>query len=238
MLESFKQRSRQLERIDTGTYTPEEYEQFLIDIRLVNRFAGDNRALARSLFRDIKRENQPRFSVLDVGAGSGELLRACARFARNTGRESKLVGLELNRRSSVATLEESERFKEVSSVQGDALSLPFGEGAFDYVICSLFTHHFDEKEIDSILKNMARVAKKKIFVIDLERHPGAYLLYKIFCLFFVKGSLVKSDGALSILRGFRPSELEKIASDAELGSPVVRRHFPFRLVLEASGLKN
>jgi len=233
MFSEFAQRSHEFERIDTGDYTAEEYDQFLADIRIVNRFAGDNRALRKTLFRDVERSQLKAFSVLDVGAGSGELLRTCADFARKTGRGASLCGLELSERSSFAILEQSSGIDEIKAVRADALALPFKSDSFDYVICSLFTHHFRENEIETILAAMARVARRKIFVIDLHRHPTASILYKMFCAVFVKGILVKTDGALSIMRGFKPAEMQKIALNAGLSSASVKRYFPFRLVLEA-----
>ncbi len=238
MLNEFSERSYQLERIDTGDYTAEEYDQFLKDIRLVNRITGDNRALSKSLFRDIARENLREFSVLDVGAGSGELLRSCARFARKNNRRAALFGLELNRRSAESILMESKDFNEIGSICGDALRLPFADNSFDYVVCSLFTHHFREAEIIRILKRISRLAKRKIFVIDLHRHPAAFSFYKLFCAAFSISPLVREDGSLSIKRGFKPSELENIAGQAGLDAPIVKRSFPFRLILTANGVKN
>ncbi len=68
-------------------------------------------------------------------------------------------------------------FDEISSVRGDALQLPFSDAQFDYVICSLFTHHFVDEQVVQILREMSRVARRRIFVIDLHRHPIAYFLY-------------------------------------------------------------
>jgi len=229
----FQNRSLKLERIDTGDYTPEEYDRFLQDIRLVNRFAGDNRALKNTLLREIEREDLRTFSVLDIGAGSGELLRVIAKFARKGGRETQLYGLELNARSAEAILEESKDFAEISSVRGDALRLPFAENSFDYAICSLFTHHFTDENIIAILREMSRVARHKIFVIDLHRHRMAYLSYRIFCAAFRISPLVVQDGSLSILRSFYPAELKLLAEKANLRNISVKRHLPFRLVLEA-----
>jgi len=233
-MSDFKTRSLKLERIDTGDYTPEEYDRFLHDIRLVNRFAGDNLALKKTLLREIEQADLREFSVLDIGAGSGELLRVVARFARKQKRKTNLCGLELNARSAEAILEESKDFAEINSMRGDALNLPFADKSFDYAICSLFTHHFTDENIIAILREMSRVARRKIFVIDLHRHKTAYLFYRIFCAAFRISPLVVQDGSLSILRSFSPDELKILAEKANLENISVERHFPFRLVLSGS----
>lgn len=228
----FETRSLKPERIDTGDYTPEEYDRFLSDIRLVNRWAGDRRALRLSLLREIEKEDRRQFSVLDVGAGSGELLRAAARFARRQNRRTNLLcGLELNERSAGAILEESGRFAEIKAVRADALDLPFADDSFDYVICSLFTHHLSDEAIVRVLSEMGRVAARRVFVIDLHRHPVAYGFYQIFCVAFGISRLVREDGSLSILKSFRPAELEQFGERANLRTVSVERRFPFRLVL-------
>lgn len=230
----FKERSQKLERIDTGDYTAEEYDRFLHDIRLVNRFAGDNWALSKTLLREIKKENLQEFSVLDVGAGSGELLRTVAKFARKEKRKTRLFGLELNERSAAAILEESGKFEEINSIQGDALSLPFEDDSFDYAISSLFTHHLTDENIIQTLSEMSRVSRQKVFVIDLHRHPAAYAFYKMFCVTFRISPLVREDGSLSILRGFKDEELEHLAQKADLKDVSIEKHFPYRLVLEGN----
>jgi ubiquinone/menaquinone biosynthesis C-methylase UbiE len=227
----FKTRSTKLERIDTGDYTPQEYDDFLHDIRLVNRFAGDNRALQKSLLQDIQQHKLKQLSVLDVGAGSGELLRTIARFSRKKRLSAKLFGLELNKRSAESILEESGNFPEIRSIRGNALSLPFADNSFDYVISSLFTHHLTDPQIVKTLSEMSRVASRKIFIIDLHRHPLAYAFYKFFCVGFRISRLVREDGSLSILRGFKSNELNSLAERANLRNITVKRYFPYRLVL-------
>lgn len=229
----FKKRSLKLERVDTGDYTTQEYDRFLREISLVNRLTGDNRALKTTLLRDIERKNLKEFSVLDVGAGSGEFLRMIAKFARKQKRKADLFGLELNKRSAQAILEESKEFREIKSIRGDALELPFKANSFDYAVCSLFTHHFTDENIVKILREMARVAGQKIFVIDLHRHKMAHFSYQIFCAAFRISPLVREDGSLSILRAFIPDDLERLAETAKLENGSVKRHFPFRLVLSA-----
>lgn len=227
MKDMFQARSKDLERIDTGDYTPQEYERFLHEISFINRHLGDERAMRETLLREITRENLREFSVLDVGAGSGEMLRAVSNFARKTNRKAQLFGLDLNEISAKSI----KNLAETPAVRGDALCLPFADKSFDYTICSLFTHHFSDASIVKILEEMQRTARREIFVVDLHRHRLAYLSYKIFCAIFSISPLVRQDGSLSILRSFKPSELKDLAEKASLKNVSVERHFPFRLVL-------
>lgn len=228
----FKTRSDKLELIDTGDYSSEEYEGCLVELRRINRWMGDESALKNSLLREIAKENPSEFSVLDIGAGSGEFLRIIARFARKESIKTRLCGLELNARSAAAILEESKDFAAISSIRADALNLPFADNSFDYTICSLFTHHFADGKVIEILREMKRVSLSKIFVIDLHRHPVAYYFYTTLGKIFLHNRLIRHDGALSILRSFKPSELYKLAAAADLTEIKIRRRFPYRLVLE------
>jgi ubiquinone/menaquinone biosynthesis C-methylase UbiE len=230
----FTQRSYELEHLDKGDYTPEEYEGCLVELRFVNEWLGDARALKRSLLSWIEHAGLSEFSVLDVGAGSGELLRVIANEAREHGWHARLVGLELNERSARAILEESRAYGEIAAVRGDAFHLPFAADAFDFVLCSLFTHHFRDDDIIRILREFARVVRRRVFVIDLHRHPVAYYFYTTVGKLFLHNRLIREDGALSIRRSFRPHELQRLAEQAGLKQIEVQRHFPYRLVLSGS----
>lgn len=217
----FKTRSTEPERIDTGDHTPEEYETFLREIAFINRYLGDARALRRSLFREIERLDLREFSVLDVACGSGELLRQTAELARRSGRYARLTGIDLHELSFV------EPAAGISFVRGDAFRLPFADGSFDFAISSLFFHHLSDEQIPLALSEMSRVARRGVFVIDLERRRTAYYLYKLFCLGFRISPLVTHDGSLSVKKGFDRGELAGFAP----GSARCFRSFPFRLIL-------
>jgi len=234
MFEKFRQRSLEPENLDKGSYTPEEYEGCLVELRRVNEWLGDANALRDSLLKEIERRDLRSFSVLDVGAGSGELLRVTAKWARETSRQAALVGLELNERSAQAILDESTDFREISSVRASGFQLPFGDNSFDYAIQSLTLHHFDDAGAVKILREMARIAKRGIFVIDLNRNPVAYLFYTTIGHLFLHNRLLREDGALSILKSFTPEEMEQIAQQAGLANARVDKHFPSRLVLSSS----
>ena len=234
MFEKFSHRSYELEDIDTGNYTPAEYENCLKELQVVNRWMGDAHALKQTVFRDIENNSITEFSILDVGAGSGEILLVTAAWARSTNRRLRAIGLELNERSALAINEESKDFPEITSVRADALQLPFHEAEFDYVMCSLFTHHFVDEQVVHILREMSRVARRRIFVIDLHRDPVPYFFYTTLGKLVLKNRLIRHDGALSILRSFKADELFSLGRAAGLRDVSVEHHFPARLVLSAA----
>ncbi|MEO8041953.1 MAG: methyltransferase domain-containing protein [Acidobacteriota bacterium] len=227
----FEKRSTELERIDTGDYTPEEYATFLREIAFINRYLGDGRALKKTLLSEIAKANLREFSVLDVGCGSGELLRMIAEFAQKNGRTASLTGIDLNPISSATTQSESSGFPEIVSVQGDAFQLPFADGAFDYAIASLFFHHLTDEQIPIVLREMSRVARRGIYVIDLHRDPVAFVGYKAFCFVFRISELVRHDGSLSITKGFKVEDLKRLSLSAGLEASVAEHVFPGRVVL-------
>ena len=234
MFDRFRQRSSELEHLDKGDYSAAEYEGCLVELRRVNRWLGDARALKKSLFSEIEKQDLRSFSLVDVGAGSGELLRVVASWTRSRGQSSTLVGVELNQRSCDAILEESKDFAEIAAVRGDAFRLPFVDHQFDYAMCSLFTHHFSNANVIKILQELGRVAARRVFVIDLHRNPVPYYFYTTIGKLFLHNRLIREDGALSILRSFTPPELESLAERAGLEGIKLTRSFPYRLVLSAT----
>src|SRR5262252_8084485 len=167
MFARFRQRSLEPENLDKGSYTPEEYEGCLVELRRVNEWLGDANALRDSLLKEIERRELRSFTVLDVAAG----------WARDSDRRAFLVGVELNERSARSILEESSEYPEIASTRANGFTLPFADRSFDYVIQSLTLHHFDDPGAVKIIREMVRVARRGIFVIDLHRNPVAYFFY-------------------------------------------------------------
>ena len=61
MFDRFRQRSYELEHLDKGDYTPEEYEGCMVELRRINRLLGDTSALRHSLLAEIEREGLKSF---------------------------------------------------------------------------------------------------------------------------------------------------------------------------------
>lgn len=233
MFASFKQRSYRLERLDTGDYTLEEYAKWQREMNAIHRVFGETRALRNSLVSEILASREPQVSILDVGAGSGELLRTLSKSLN--GKKAFLAGVELDAEAA-RSIRNIKSGCELVAVRSDAMQLAFADDSFDYAFCTLILHHLSDEQAVTMLCEMSRVAKKKIFVVDLNRSRVAYYFYKIASRIFLQ-RLTQEDGALSILRSFRPDEMRVLAEKACLTDISIQNSIANRLVLSGSKSK-
>jgi ubiquinone/menaquinone biosynthesis C-methylase UbiE len=119
-------------------------------------------------------------------------------------------------------------------VAADARALPFRDGSFDLSTATLTLHHFRDEECLGVLAEMGRVSKHAVIVSDLERNAMNYLGARLVSETLWRGDrLARNDAALSVRRSFTADELRSLAERVGFRRVEVRRHFPFRIVLEA-----
>ena len=224
-------RKRDAELLDQEGHDREELATSLELVDGVNRWLGGRRALHRHLQRlDVDRE---RLGVLDVGCGAGHGLLALARRWPGPGRPGHLVGVDRHPQIVRLARETTGPDDRIEVVRGDALRLPFAADAFDLTICTLTLHHFFGDDAVAVLREMARVSRLRVLVNDLERHVLNYVAARVLAVTVWRRSPVtRHDGPLSVRRAFTSAELRRLGEEAGLTDLRVRRHFPFRLILE------
>jgi ubiquinone/menaquinone biosynthesis C-methylase UbiE len=234
MFPTFGTRSVEPEIMDGVDYTASELRASLSDLRRINRFLGGRRALFKHLLPMIENLGQSRVRLLDLGTGSADIPVAIAKWARNRGLSLEFVVVDNNR----LAVEEARRatldYREISILQADALAPPFREESFDFVLCSLFLHHFRTEDAAKLLARYSRIARQAVIINDLHRHWLAYYSIRVLTAVFNASRLVRNDAALSVLRGFTRRDVAEIASLA--GQPLeIFPHFPYRFALIAEG---
>jgi hypothetical protein len=63
-----------------------------------------------------------------------------------------------------------------------------------------------------LIKGILEKASIGIVVNDLHRHAMAYFLFRLLCL-FTTNNMVREDGLISILKGFKRDELIRISEN-------------------------
>jgi len=167
--------------------------------------------------------------VLDVGTGSGDVpSRVAARLRRKLpGCAAVAVGID---RDPVAT-RLARGVSGLRVARGDALRLPLADRSVDLVMAVKFAHHFEGEGLSRLISELARVARRRVIVLDIERHWAAYWGFKLWSLVFTRNRLVRYDGPLSVLRGFTAAELMGVARPLSGFRWTVRRRFGFQIVL-------
>jgi 2-polyprenyl-3-methyl-5-hydroxy-6-metoxy-1,4-benzoquinol methylase len=96
------------------------------------------------------------------------------------------------------------------------------------IICNLFLHHFTDEQIRKMLSYWSNSGCKAIVINDLDRNPLAYYLFRLFGVIFMKSKIAIHDGLISILRGFRNSELEQFSQSIGAAAYHIRWKWAFR----------
>lgn len=214
MLSNFERRANEGEIMDDLSQPQHEFAAAYRELEIINRWLGGVRAIERFLPAGSN------LLILDVAAGACDVSETLLERM-----PCRIVVLDLNAKGLT-------RARKSWPVVGDALDLPFRDGAFDVVMASLFFHHLSNEDCVRVLAQMWRIAKRRVLVNDLHRHAVAYFLIHALAALFSKSRMFRHDAPVSVLRAFRPLELLEIAKKA--GVPArVHRSFPYRLVLMA-----
>ena len=218
--------------MDRPDNRPDELEGALRDIRLVNRYLGGSRALLSELRPLLHgaRPDRP-LELLDVGTGGADLPLAMVRFARRVGRELRVTALDRDPQTAAIAARAAADTPEIRVVVSDACALPFAERSFDLVTASMFLHHFAHDEVVRLLASFRRLARQAVVVNDLRRHLLPWSFIHVVSRATRRHPMFVHDAPLSVLRGFTPRELQRAAREAGASRAMVRRRWPFRLLL-------
>jgi hypothetical protein len=215
------QRISQQEILDSDACPPVEVEASLRDLGRINRWFGGVATTRWMIERVASATRQKSFSVLEVAAGFGEVPKAAGQQLARKG-----IVLEVTHLDRVRShLLQGER-----AVVANALALPFQDGSFDLVSCSLFAHHLEPADLACFTREGLRVSRRAVLINDLIRHPlHLALVYAGFPL--MRSYVSRVDGLASVRRAYVPGEMRQILSSGIESTPRIEisRHLLFRM---------
>ncbi len=223
MLEGWARRRREL--FDDPAADAATVVASLRDIARANRYFGGTAAAVSRLdefFRAAPRGSA--LTLLDVGAGDGDIARAAQHRAAERGLRVRALALERHR----AAARHAARDGALAPLLGDAPALPLRDASVDLVLCSQLLHHFSGRAVVATIGELSRVARLGVVVADLVPSPLAALGFWLAAFPMRFHPVTRHDGFVSVLRGFTPAALERACRDAGV-EPRVRAHPGYRI---------
>lgn len=221
-------RSTEEEIMDDLSMEGEMLRQTLDQIASINQRLGGNQATISGLHTLLKTAPKDAVvNIVDLGCGSGDMLRAVAGYGRKNNFVFKLTGIDANEYTVNYARKLSVDYPEISFIKMDVLADEFSDINSDVVLATLFLHHFTEKQIEQLLLPVVHKARIGVVVNDLHRSRAAYYLFKGLSL-FLTNPMVKKDGAISVLRGFKKNELITISKKLKDSVSTIQWKWAFR----------
>jgi hypothetical protein len=198
----------------------------LDDIARLNAWFGGRRAVVDALEPHLARARGTTLTALDVGAGSGDILRAAIAAAR--AHEVRLVGLALERSRPAAALTHA---RGLPTLVADGAALPFADASVDFVIVSQVLHHLPAAQAVRWLAAFDRIARRAVIVADLRRSRLAIAGLWLAGVPLGLDPSTRRDAITSLRRGYTRAELDTLLTEA--GLPARTRYRPWSRVVAA-----
>src|ERR1700733_840545 len=201
----FKNRSHQQEWLDRDDIDPHELKAVLHDLARFNTAFFGHRPILRWLGRILGRKTTGSApTILDVGCGYGDLLRAIRRWANKRNLKPALFGVDL----------------------------PPGR-RFDIIVSSLVGHHLSDEKLRDFLVLLERASTQGWLIYDLQRHRVLYEVIGLASRLARLHPMVTNDGQISVMRSLTRKEwTDRLAAAGIELSNVKIRWFLFRFVIE------
>ncbi|WP_188667960.1 methyltransferase domain-containing protein [Tersicoccus solisilvae] len=201
------------------------YRLFGVVNPLVAAWGPVYRQRLRPVLRTAAAAGRPA-TVLDVGAGGGDVARSLARRAARDGIDVAVTAIDPDPRAHAwASAHDGDAGLTYRAAASGEL-VATGE-RFDVVVSNHVLHHLGAAELSGLLADTAALTAGVAVHNDLRRSRAAWLLYWIGTLPVARvRTFLRFDGLLSIRRSYRPAEL---AAMVPAGWRVERQRF-FRLL--------
>jgi ubiquinone/menaquinone biosynthesis C-methylase UbiE len=208
------------ELLDDDLGTPAEVAVSLNDLRHINQWFGGTRTTI-TLLRQIARQSKAEeLSLLEIGAGAGDVPRFAKRALAQRGVTLNVTLLD----RSLSHLPRGG----TSSVVSDAMRMPFPDNSFDVVGSSLFAHHFDPEALKSLIAESLRVCRRAVIINDLIR-SRLHLLLVFLGMPLFRSRITWHDAPASVRAAYSVGEMRSVLAKLGMSRVEVSRHFLYRM---------
>ncbi len=233
---SFKNRSGQSEMMDAPDIPVQLLHKNLGELDVLNRYLGGHSISIEGIKR-LMTDRQKIYHIVDLGCGSGDVLKYIARWARLNQYQVKLTGVDKNPDAIQYLIINCSEYSEITGVVSDYRDFLKTDPKVDIVHCSLFCHHLNNQELLQLFSYLKTYTSEGFVVNDLQRSPIAYYSVWFLTRLLNGSALSKHDGPISVLRAFSRNELEQLLHTADLQEISIQWRWAFRYLVVAKNAK-
>ena len=229
----FRRRSHQQEWLDRDDIDPAELKAVLHDLARFNTAFFGHSPILRWLGRILGRTTSGAApTILDIGCGYGDLLRAIRRWANKRNLKPTLLGVDLNPETIRIARDVTDQADEIDFAVMDVFDLAAGR-RFDIIVSSLVAHHLSDEKLRDLLVLLEHASTQGWLIYDLQRHRLLYEAIGAASRLARLHPMVTKDGQISVMRSLTRKEwADRIAAAGIELSDVKIRWFLFRFVIE------
>ncbi|AWA30619.1 methyltransferase [Flavobacterium magnum] len=220
-------RSDAAEIMDDFSLEGETLRDALDKIEGINHWLGGNKVVLEGIRNLIGNPKSTQtITVCDVGCGNGAMLRCIADYALVNNLRMELTGIDANLFTVDHARKLSHHYPNIVYKCEDVFQKDFGE--YDVIVCTLTMHHFKDDQVVSLMQRFYANSRIGIVINDLHRSALAYRLFQVVCFVFRLNKMSKDDGLVSILRGFKKTELMAFSEKLNFQNYSIRWKWAFR----------
>jgi 2-polyprenyl-3-methyl-5-hydroxy-6-metoxy-1,4-benzoquinol methylase len=221
----FKIRSTEKELLDRDDIPEQALRRNLMELDVINRYLGGY-SISKSALKKVLKPKQ-NMVLVDIGCGGGHTLKNIHEWSLRKRYSLQLAGIDKKETCIRHSIETNAGKAGLRFICDDYRNADAHLSRIDVIHASLFCHHLSEDEIKELI-TYAREKNIILVINDLQRNALSYFAIKALTALFSRSYLVKNDAPLSVLRGFKKSEWERILKSCGTESYSIENKWAFR----------
>ncbi len=229
---NFTTRSQQSELLDRHDIPFVDIIRNMQELEFINTYLGGHHITIAGI-KEFADDNE--LIVCEIGCGGGDNLAVVYKWCVKNKIKVRLIGIDINYNCiEYAKIRNGKLL--CQWIVSDYATVIFKEKPH-VIFSSLFCHHFTDDQLMSMLNWMRNNSTNGFFVNDLHRHALAYYSIRMLTACFSGSYLVRHDAPLSVLRGFKRSEIIFLLKKSGINSASLKWRWAFRWLLVVKNLK-
>lgn len=228
----FSQRSEKKELLDQDNIPFADILVNMNELNTVNHLLGGHQVTCdgvKQIIRSLKQPTKKNWLICEIGCGNGNNLTVIHQWCRSHGIDANFIGIDINQHC-IDAADPSATEGRTNFITSDYANVTFDQKP-DIIFSSLFCHHFTDLQLITQIGWLKKNSAVGFFINDLHRHPLAWHSISIITRMVSKSYLVKNDAPLSVLRGFKRSEWERLLSASGIDNYFIKWRWAFRWLI-------